>query len=136
MKISGSLEPAALMTSPSFRLNPVKLTKPRETGVDLLTGIGVGGGAGLDAGAAPPPPPPLGPPPPPEVPEPQVEPGVMVTVFWVAVVGNSTVIDDLVLEQLQSMLLLLVKLFLSGEKKKWGGPADIKMVIVPPLVAT
>src|SRR3989344_3468663 len=82
MYTSGSLEPAAPMTSPSLRLTLAKLTNPREAGVALLeteAGVGVGETDGLTLGVGvtvglivgvgvvvdvvvlpPPPPPPLG----------------------------------------------------------------------------
>src|SRR3989344_4497471 len=99
--ISGSLEPAALITSPSFRLTLAKLTNPLEAGVGLpvetgagvvavvevgvgvacgeLVETGVGVGVAVDVVLPPPPPPP--PPPVPLISAQVDDPGVITTIL-------------------------------------------------------
>src|SRR3989344_2713527 len=99
--MSGSAEPAALITSPSFKLTADKLTNPLEAGVarpELDEGAGEDVGVAETAGLADgvgvedeeAPLPPLPPPPPPPVPPPQAfELGVIITVLLVAEVNVS-----------------------------------------------
>src|SRR3989338_4244138 len=145
--MSGSAEPAALITSPSFKLTADKLTNPLEAGVacpELVEGasvgvaettgltVGVGVGVGVVAVVVvvvvvpPPPPPPL----PPETPQ-AFALGVIITVFVVlGVIINS----DLSLKHSYTKPPSLVNNFLSDDRSVNVWPEIISIVMVVAVV--